>query len=71
MDAVKDMDDALCLVHLFALFPAQPHRHLEVRDVQTCCRLSREFQHYVMRTRALSKVFISIKGNYYQARRPS
>ena len=26
-----------------------------------------EFMHYVMMTRSLSKVFISIKGYYYQA----
>jgi pescadillo protein len=32
-----------------------------------CRRLSNEFLIYVIRTRALRKVFLSIKGIYYQA----
>lgn len=32
-----------------------------------CVRLSREFQSFVVRTHALRKVFVSIKGVYYQA----
>lgn len=31
-------------------------------------RLATEFQAYVARTRSLRKVFVSIKGFYYQAR---
>ena len=33
----------------------------------TCLRLGREFQSFVVRTHALRKVFLSIKGTYYQA----
>lgn len=32
-----------------------------------CVRLCREFQSFVVRTHALRKVFVSIKGIYYQA----
>ena len=32
-----------------------------------CIRLAREFQSYVARAHALRKVFVSIKGVYYQA----
>ena len=65
MDAVRDMDDALCMIHLFANFPAT--KLLEKKRVAECARLSREFQHYVMKTRKLRKVFVSIKGIYYEA----
>ena len=65
MDAVRDMDDALCMVHLFANFPAT--KLLEKKRVAECARLSSEFQQLVMRTRKLRKVFVSIKGIYYQA----
>ena len=36
--------------------------------VHACMRLATEFQAYVARTRSLRKVFVSIKGFYYQAR---
>ena len=65
MDAIRDMDDALCMVHLFANFPAT--KLLEKKRVAECARLSSEFQQLVMRTRKLRKVFVSIKGIYYQA----
>jgi len=65
VDAVRDMDDALCLVHLFAMYPASGH--LKEKRVQECGRLAREFQEYVIRTGSLRKVFMSIKGIYYQA----
>ncbi|KAJ2757752.1 mRNA-binding ribosome synthesis protein nop7, partial [Coemansia nantahalensis] len=35
--------------------------------VDECKRLSTEFMHYVIHARALRKVFLSIKGIYYQA----
>eukprot|EP01048_Picozoa_sp_COSAG05_P006441 COSAG05_NODE_417_length_10026_cov_189.415634_1_plen_505_part_00 len=54
-----------CLIHLFSNFPAS--KDLEVKRVEECKRLAREFQQYVMRTRRLRKVFVSIKGIYYQA----
>lgn len=65
MDALSDLDDALCLVHLFALMPVGKGIKSEVTE--QCLRLVREWQNYVVSTRSLTKVFVSIKGIYYQA----
>ncbi|OWZ16043.1 Pescadillo [Phytophthora megakarya] len=65
VDALGDLDDALCLVHLFALMPTGNGIHAEVTSM--CLRLVREWQNYIVATRALTKVFVSIKGIYYQA----
>ncbi|KAE8985889.1 Pescadillo [Phytophthora rubi] len=65
VDALGDLDDALCLVHLFALMPTGNGIQAEVTSM--CLRLVREWQNYVVATRALTKVFVSIKGIYYQA----
>ncbi|KZT56474.1 hypothetical protein CALCODRAFT_497386 [Calocera cornea HHB12733] len=65
IDAVRDIDDALCLVHLFAMLPANDRIAPEV--IENCARLAAEWQLYVMRTHALRKVFLSIKGIYFQA----
>jgi pescadillo protein len=35
--------------------------------VEHCQRLAQEFQYYVMKTNGLRKVFLSVKGIYYQA----
>lgn len=65
-DALNDIDDALCMVHLFAALPAD--KGLIGADVTAMCkRLATEWQLYVARTRCLRKVFLSIKGVYYQA----
>lgn len=64
-DALRDLDDALCLVHLFASISSS--KLCPPARVHACHKLSREFQAYVVRTHALRKVFISIKGFYYQA----
>ena len=64
-DALQDLDDALCLVFLFASLA--PSKFVHASRVQACSRLRREFYAYVARTRTLRKVFISIKGIYYQA----
>lgn len=57
----------MCLVNLFASFPA--HKGLGVpRDsIAKCINLMREFNLYVIKSKSLRKVFISIKGIYYQA----
>lgn len=64
-DALRDLDDALSMLHLFANLPT--NKHLPPATVATCTRLSAEWQHYVIRTGALRKSFLSIKGIYYQA----
>ncbi|KAH7960176.1 hypothetical protein HPB49_017560 [Dermacentor silvarum] len=65
VDALRDIDDALSMCYLFSSFPkgkvVKPHL------VHLCRRVIVEFMHYVIETRALRKVFVSIKGFYYQA----
>ncbi|CAG8727441.1 3660_t:CDS:2 [Cetraspora pellucida] len=63
-DALRDLDDALCMLFLFATFPSTDK--IKSETVANCQRLSLEFQHYVIRTHSLRKVFLSIKGIYYQ-----
>jgi pescadillo protein len=35
--------------------------------IENCAKLAAEWQLYVMQTKALRKIFLSIKGVYYQA----
>lgn len=65
IDAIKDLDDCLTLLFLFSTFPALK----SVTRTQTalCRRLTIEFMHYVIHAKALRKVFVSIKGYYFQA----
>lgn len=65
VDALRDLDDALAMVFLFATFPQTDRISTEV--VEKCKRLTVEFQHFVLAARCLKKVFVSIKGIYYQA----
>ncbi|RIA97078.1 Pescadillo N-terminus-domain-containing protein, partial [Glomus cerebriforme] len=64
-DALRDLDDALCMLFLFSTFPAT--NRIKLETVTNCQRLCVEFQHYIIHTRSLRKVFLSIKGIYYQA----
>ncbi|KIM48046.1 hypothetical protein M413DRAFT_439747 [Hebeloma cylindrosporum] len=65
IDALRDIDDALCMVFLFSSLPSNSRLPPEL--VENCARLAAEWQLYVMHSRALRKVFLSIKGIYYQA----
>ena len=65
IDALRDIDDALCMTFLFASLPS--NARLPVSLVENCSRLSAEWQLYVMHSRSLRKVFLTIKGVYYQA----
>lgn len=69
IDALRDLDDPLTLVHLFATLPAERHYDIPSRTVERCKRLVMEWQAYVARTNALRKVFVSVKGFYYQVGR--
>ncbi|TGZ50903.1 pescadillo homolog [Temnothorax longispinosus] len=65
IDALRDLDDCLTLCFLFSTFPSLAHIP---RDQSLLCRrLTMEFLHAVIAAKALRKVFISIKGYYYQA----
>ena len=58
---MRDLDDPLTLVHLFALLPADK-RHGIPNDVVVRSRsLALEFQSFITKTHALRKVFISVK----------
>lgn len=65
IDALRDLDDPLSMLFLFATFPKTTKTHMEF--IQLARRLSVEFLHYVIASHSLRKVFISIKGIYYQA----
>ncbi|PKI79165.1 hypothetical protein CRG98_000457 [Punica granatum] len=67
VDALRDLDDCLTMVHLFAALPALEREKIEVKRVHDCRRLSHEWQAYISRTHKLRKVFVSVKGIYYQA----
>ncbi|XP_053180969.1 pescadillo [Scomber japonicus] len=65
IDALRDIEDALCMCFLFSTFARTGKCH--VQTIQLCRRLTVEWMNYVITSRALKKVFISIKGIYYQA----
>ncbi|XP_075915895.1 pescadillo homolog [Petromyzon marinus] len=65
VDALRDVDDGLSMCCLFSSFPRSGRCHVD--SVQLCRRLSLEFHGYVVQARALRKVFLSIKGIYFQA----
>jgi pescadillo protein len=65
VDAIRDLEDCLCLCFLYATFPRNPKTPIEM--IELCKKLTVEFMHYVIESKALRKVFVSIKGYYYQA----
>jgi pescadillo len=65
VDAVRDIDDALCMIFLFASLPSSPR--IPPSLIASCAKLAAEWQLYVIQSHALRKVFLSIKGVYYQA----
>ncbi|KAJ8775094.1 hypothetical protein K2173_020098 [Erythroxylum novogranatense] len=67
VDALRDLDDCLSMISLFAALPAEQRLKINVELVHKCRRLIHEWQAYVARTHKLRKVFVSVKGIYYQA----
>lgn len=65
IDAIRDIDDALCMIFLFASLPSNPR--ISPALIENCSRLASEWQLFVMHAHALRKTFFSIKGIYYQA----
>lgn len=66
-DALRDLDDPLSLIALFATLPATATEGHRAETARSCARLMREFEAYVAATGSLRKSFVSIKGIYYQA----
>ena len=65
VDALRDLDDALTLLSLFANLPSTST--VPPKIISRCQRLCHEFEHYLITSRSLRKSFLSIKGIYYQA----
>ncbi|XP_061189628.1 pescadillo-like isoform X2 [Saccostrea echinata] len=64
-DALGDLDDCLSMCFLFGTMPQSARIHMEY--INHARKLTVEFMHYIIASRSLRKVFISIKGIYYQA----
>lgn len=67
VDALRDLDDCLTMVHLFAALPVLEREKVAPKRIHNCRMLSHEWQAYISRTHKLRKTFISVKGIYYQA----
>jgi pescadillo len=65
IDALRDLDDALCMVHLFAALPSTGR--ITADRTANCAKLVKQWQHYIAKSRTLHKVFVSVKGVYFQA----
>jgi pescadillo protein len=65
VDALRDLDDALSMLFLFANLPST--ENVPPKVIAKCQRLTMEFEHYLIRTHSLRKSFLSIKGIYYSA----
>ncbi|KAK5745349.1 mRNA-binding ribosome synthesis protein nop7 [Elasticomyces elasticus] len=65
VDALRDLDDALSMLFLFASLPST--ENVPPKTIAKCQRLTLEFEHYLIRTHTLRKSFLSFKGIYYQA----
>ncbi|KAL1613014.1 mRNA-binding ribosome synthesis protein nop7 [Paraconiothyrium brasiliense] len=64
-DALRDLDDALSMLFLFANLPSS--QHVPAKTIALCQKLCHEFEHYVITSHSLRRSFLSIKGIYYQA----
>ena len=81
VDALRDLDDALSMLYLFAALPntsniamsrdekrmALAPGHEQLNFAHTSAALLREFEAYLIKERCVRRTFISIKGIYYQA----
>ena len=65
IDALRDLDDALCMIHLFAALPSAGR--ITAERTVVCSELARHWQYYVAKSKSLKKVFVSVKGVYFQA----
>jgi pescadillo protein len=65
VDALRDLDDALSMLFLFANLPSTAT--VPPKTIALCQRLCLEFEHYLIVSHSLRKSFLSIKGIYYQA----
>jgi len=64
VDALQDIDDALCLIGIFANLPKYDLLKISAEKVNLSKRLLREFYLYTAISQNIQKGFISIKGIY-------
>ena len=64
IDALQDIDDALCLIGIFANLPKYDLLKISAEKVNMSKRLLREFYLYNIISKSIKKGFISIKGIY-------
>lgn len=65
-DALHDMDDSLSMIALFASLPAFGRVDADV--VARCSALEARWHTWILKTKALTKAFVSIKGVYLEVR---
>lgn len=65
IDALRDIDDPLNMLFLFSIMPVTDK--ISSRVTKQAHDLCNQWLAYVSRERALRKVFVSIKGVYYEA----
>lgn len=46
IDALRDLDDALCLVSLFANFPQHQSLEIAAKDIEMCSKLYKQWMAY-------------------------
>ena len=66
VDALRDLDDALCLLSLFAQFPQHLTLEIKKSDLELCAKLYNDFMLYCTAAQCFTKCFLSIKGVYYR-----
>lgn len=64
IDALRDLDDALCMIHLFASLPSVGR--VTAERTAKCQELCLQWQYICMKQQSLRKVFVSVKGVYFQ-----
>ena len=65
-DALKDLDDALCLISMFATLPQHQTLELKHKDIEMAKKLYSDWMAYCTVAQCFKKVFFSIKGIYFQ-----
>ncbi|KAK4685736.1 pescadillo, partial [Tremellales sp. Uapishka_1] len=71
--ALQDLQDPLNLVHLFSTLPTNPipgKTLVPSEIIAECGRLISEWKVWAIRTHSLSKVFLGVKGVYYECEVP-
>ena len=66
VDALRDLNDALCMISLFASLPTHLSLEISKKEIEECAALYKEFLLYSTITQCFKKAFYSIKGIYYQ-----